>query len=302
MPTDGNRAATNLAITGAGPAVAAIVTNPADVAKTRLNMDRELQSCGKPRYAGTGDCIRRVWVAEGMAGVQRGLSFAMVRELSKGIFRYGLHEPIMRQMHPHPTPAPFVTKMNAGFASGAIAAVICNPFDLVKTRLQLEATHAHGSTAEGAGSGAVAVIMSAVRKEGWRSLWAGTQVSMVRSMLGNAGIMSVNLQLNEWVKESPHLTSNVMTDSFCAFWAACTCVAVINPVDVIRTRLYSQPLDEHGAGTLYNGAVDCARKIVSIEGPLAFYKGVTAHFIRVGPHVVLTFMFINSMKRLAGTA
>ena len=70
----------------------------------------------------------------------------------------------------------------------------------------------------------------------------------------------------------------------------------------MRTRLYSQPLNPQGAGVLYENAIDCSRKMLAIEGPLAFYKGVTAHFFRVGPHVVLTFMFINSMKRLMGTA
>jgi solute carrier family 25 protein 34/35 len=305
--TDGHtsvfKTTTNTAITAVGPAFAAMFTNPADVAKTRLNMDRELQSAGSvPRYSGTVDCVRRIWAEEGMAGVQRGLSFALVREVSKGLFRYGLHEPIMNQMHQEPTPAPFSTKLLAGFASGAIAAVICNPLDLIKTRLQLEATHAQGAVADGAGSGPFAVIAGAVRREGLSSLMTGTQVSVVRSMLGNGAIMGVNLQLNEWVKDTLQMQKNVATDAFCAFFAATACVAVINPVDVVRTRLYSQPLDEAGAGKLYAGAVDAVRKIVAIEGPLAFYKGVTAHFIRVGPHVVITFMFINSLKRLCGTA
>lgn len=234
---------TNVAITGVGPAVAAIFTNPADVAKTRLNMDRELQSSGsKPRYAGTLDCLRRIWTTEGMNGVQRGLSFALVREVSKGLFRYGLHEPIMQQMHTQPTPAPLSTKLLAGFASGAIAALICNPFDLIKTRLQLEPTHAQGL---GAGSGPVAVLREAIQREGARSLWAGTQVSMVRSMLGTAAIMGVNLQLQEWMTHTLRVRTNVATDVFCSFFAATACVAVINPVDVPalpRSRTVPAPL------------------------------------------------------------
>ena len=71
--------------------------------------------------------------------------------------------------------------------------------------------------------------------------------------------------------------------------------------DAAKEKL-SARLEERGVGTLYSGAVDCAHKMLSIEGPQAFYKGVTAHFVRVGPHVVLTFVFINSMKRLVGTA
>ena len=64
-----------------------------------------------------------------------------------------------------------------------------------------------------------------------------------------------------------------------------------------RTRLYSQPLDSHGKGVLYDGALDCAWKILRIEGVLAFYKGATAHFLRVGPHTMLTFVFIGLLRR-----
>ena len=130
-------AAIDLAIKSAGPAAAAIFTNPFDVAKTRLNLDRELQSsASRPHYRGTIDCILRTWDAEGMAGVQRGLSFALIREATKGVFRIGLHEPIVKRLHPSSAaPAPFYKKVLAGFGSGAIAALITNPLDLIKTRL-----------------------------------------------------------------------------------------------------------------------------------------------------------------------
>jgi solute carrier family 25 protein 34/35 len=98
------------------------------------------------------------------------------------------------------------------------------------------------------------------------------------------------------------MTPGIATDAGCAFVAATAVVACINPVDVVRTRLYSQPLDAHGSGVLYASAVDCARQVLRVEGPFAFYKGVTAHFMRVGPQVVLTFVFIASLKRAAGTA
>ena len=73
------------------PALSALVTNPADVAKTRLNMDRELlPPTAVPRYRGVMDCLRSIGQAEGIAGLQRGLSFVLVREASKNAFRLGL--------------------------------------------------------------------------------------------------------------------------------------------------------------------------------------------------------------------
>jgi len=44
---------TNFATAAAGPALACIITNPADVAKTRLNLERELQSTEMSRAVST---------------------------------------------------------------------------------------------------------------------------------------------------------------------------------------------------------------------------------------------------------
>ena len=43
----------------------------------------------------------------------------------------------------------------------------------------------------------------------------------------------------------------------------------MQPFEIIKVRLQTQPKD----AKIYNGIVDCAKKIVLNEGPLAFYKG-----------------------------
>lgn len=72
----------------------------------------------------------------------------------------------------------------------------------------------------------------------------------------------------------------------------------INPLDVIRTRLYNQPFDAHGNGLWYKNGVDAAIKVMRTEGPLAFYKGAWTHFMRLGPHLVLVFIFHEQLKRI----
>eukprot|EP00966_Prymnesium_polylepis_P177639 4114036-Prymnesium_polylepis.1 len=79
--------------------------------------------------------------------------------------------------------------------------------------------------------------------------------------------------------------------------AALTTTVAINPIDVVRVRLYSQPTRADGAGALYAGSLDCARKVVGAEGVRALWKGVSAAFLRIGPHTVLTFTFIGVMRR-----
>lgn len=66
----------------------------------------------------------------------------------------------------------------------------------------------------------------------------------------------------------------------------------MTPFDVVATRLYNQPVDPTtGRGRLYSGIFDCMGKIFRSEGILAFYKGLTASFIRIGPHTVLSLSF-----------
>ena len=70
----------------------------------------------------------------------------------------------------------------------------------------------------------------------------------------------------------------------------------MNPIDVVRTRYYNQPY-VNGEGALYTSGLDAVRKISEKEGFKAFYKGFTSHFLRIGPHFCLTFVFLGIMRR-----
>ena len=283
----------NFATAAAGPALACIFTNPADVAKTRLNLERELKVSSMSRATGSFEVMRRTFATEGIAGLQRGLQLAMVREASKNTFRIGLYQPIVDAMHGAKAgPAPLTVLLPAAMASGSISALITNPLDLLKTRLQLDGAHVRGAASSGSAREMCAAI---VREEGVAGLWRGTGVSMARSGFGAAALLPTNSRLKEFA--SAWMPPGVLSDGFCALGAGAANVATINPVDVVRTRLYSQPVDHSGKGLLYDGAADAARKILTIEGAPAFYKGATAHFLRVGPHTMLTFVFIGVMRR-----
>lgn len=56
----------------------------------------------------------------------------------------------------------------------------------------------------------------------------------------------------------------------------------------------------NGVGTLYRNAGECAAKTVAAEGPLALYKGASAHFMRAGPHTVLTLLLLDRLQRALG--
>ena len=159
------------AVSSASPALAAVATNPIEVVKVR-------QQAGGAESAnarrGIVSSLVHIGRSEGVAGLQAGLALAVVREASKAFFRIGCFQPILDAMHePGSGPAPVAKRMASGMSSGAIAALVCNPIELVKTRQQ--------SAGHMPGGHALARLRQIYRTDGLQGLWRGTGVSMARS-------------------------------------------------------------------------------------------------------------------------
>lgn len=73
----------------------------------------------------------------------------------------------------------------------------------------------------------------------------------------------------------------------------------MNPFDVASTRMYNQQSNaNHKGGALYKNGIDCLIKTVKVEGFPALYKGFSAHYLRIGPHTIFTFVFLEQVKKL----
>ncbi len=87
-----------------------------------------------------------------------------------------------------------------------------------------------------------------------------------------------------------HFGASLVTSFFvCVF---------MNPFDVASTRMYNQHSSTTGSGggVLYKNGIDCLVKTVRVEGFPALYKGFTTHYLRIGPHTILTFVFLERLK------
>lgn len=166
---------------------AVLFTNPFDTIKVRLQLQGQ-GTLGKtpPVYKNTFDAMFKIIRQEGLKGLQKGLAPAILREGSKNLFRIGMYDPIIKLMHdPKKGSAPAWKRMLAGSICGMMGAMACNPFELVKTRLQsassatLAVGHQHGYTS------VWGAIKSIYKTEGMRGIYRGTVLSMARSMVGS---------------------------------------------------------------------------------------------------------------------
>jgi solute carrier family 25 protein 34/35 len=236
--------------------------------------------------------MRHIYLTDGSLGLQAGLRMAVVREASKAFFRIGLFDPLLGQLHdPARGSAPLYKRMLAGMTSGAIAALVCNPIELVKTRQQA----GHGGDKF---SGPIDGLRKLHASEGVVGMWRGTGVSMIRSAAVTGPHLTTYTGVKDlfvrkgWLNDAPplHILASLA--------GGLTGILCNHPIDLIRNRLYDQPVAADGRGLHYTGAVDCARKLVRAEGAAALYRGFMAHYIRVGPHYVITFTILEQLKRI----
>mmetsp|Transcript_3862 Transcript_3862/g.4448 ORF Transcript_3862/g.4448 Transcript_3862/m.4448 type:complete len:306 (+) Transcript_3862:258-1175(+) len=292
------KAITDMTSAGLGASTAVLFTNPLDVAKTRLQMTNELVAANKatniPRYHGPYDCIKKTYASEGLSGVQRGLNVAIVREFCKCCIRIGMYDPIMRAIHTdRNTPAPMYKRFFAGCICGVSSALMFNPFDIAKTRAQAAGSLLSTSHYDIRSNASVMEIFSGIaRNEGVSKLWYGTTVNASRGLTFTAVLLPVNSKLKETLKTKTGISDGIFLDTLCPFIGSFFGILVMNPVDVVRTRIYNQPGQK-----LYSGPLNAIYKIGKIEGVTAFWKGAVSHYLRVGPHTVLTFIFMGYIRR-----
>jgi hypothetical protein len=80
--------------------------------------------------------------------------------------------------------------------------------------------------------------------------------------------------------------------------ASAATVAIMIPMDTIKTRLVVQSSLKALSGTPYKGIVDCAIRITREEGIKTFYRGLTPRLISVVPMVGIQFGVYEAMKRI----
>lgn len=116
---------------------------------------------------------RSMYIAEGVTSFTKGLVPAVSRAMIYGGLRLGLYAPIRDAIHSSPGAyhSSLTTKLAAGALSGAIAAAVTNPLDLVKTRLQ----------GQGRVSNPLTLVRELVATSGVAGLWKGTAAGATRA-------------------------------------------------------------------------------------------------------------------------
>ncbi|KJE95007.1 solute carrier family 25 member 34 [Capsaspora owczarzaki ATCC 30864] len=291
---------------GMASLMACLFSNPFEVVKTRLQLQGELLARGNyvKAYNNAGHAFITIARQEGLRALQRGLSPALAYQLFMNGTRLGVFDPIRRNLialtH-EPTSQRQLIAFNvaSGAISGAIGASIGSPFFLIKSRIQAQTSakgvafgHQHNY------KGVVDAFRQIYAQEGLLGFFRGVNGAVPRVMVGSAVQLSSYDFIKRLVMRETGWDNSFPTHLLSSFGAGFVVTVFMNPFDVVSTRLYNQQVVD-GKGAMYNGLIDCFRKVRASEGVRGFYKGFSAHYFRLAPHTVLTFIFWEQLKKLS---
>ncbi|KAI6012427.1 mitochondrial carrier [Pisolithus orientalis] len=295
---------------GLAACIAVTVSNPAEVAKTRMQLQGELAKGGGERvYKHALDVLSKTWRNEGIRGLQRGLGPAMLLNGS----RLGLYEPFRRTINrvigrPVTDQIP-LTSVTAGAVSGALGAALGNPLFLIKARMQAYSPALPVGT-QHFYKNSFDALSTIWKSEKIRGLYRGVDAAILRTAMGS----SVQLPTYNWTKNQLITRGILPANSVWTYLASssvsgvCVCL-VMQPADTALTRMYNQPTvmgpDGKRRGSLYKSPIDCLWKTFKVEGVYGWYKGSTAHFLRIAPHTIITLtandIILTAYGRLASS-
>lgn len=151
--------------------------------------------------------------------------------------------------------------------------LIGQPFDIVKVRLQTTTQY----------TGALDAATSIYRNEGALAFYKGT----LTPLIGIGACVSVQFGGFHYARrqfEARNKARGAKGElSYGQYYASGAFAGIANtvlssPIEHIRIRLQTQP---HGVNRLYNGPIDCVKKLSAHQGVLGgLYRGTAVTFIR----------------------
>jgi solute carrier family 25 (mitochondrial aspartate/glutamate transporter), member 12/13 len=165
----------------------------------------------------------------------------------------------------------------AGAGAGASQVVVSNPLEIVKIRLQVMG-ELRGAVSKGS--------FEIVQELGMEGLYRGASACFLRDIPFSAIYFPVYAALkksfaSEESKNSPE--SLLLAGTLAGALAASS----VTPADVIKTRLQ---VEARTGQIAYTSLLDCFTKILTLEGPSAFFKGVMPRVFRSGPQFGVTLL------------
>ncbi|XP_047359706.1 mitochondrial glutamate carrier 1-like isoform X1 [Vespa velutina] len=260
------------------------VVFPLDLVKTRLQ-NQVIGPHGERMYSSMLDCFKKTYKAEGYFGMYKGSGVNILLITPEKAIKLTANDTFRHYLSTGPgQQLPLQREMLAGGLAGACQIVITTPMELLKIQMQdagrvAAAARESGKTVPKVS--ALSLTKDLLRQRGILGLYQGTGATALRDVTFSVIYFPLFARLNNLGPKREDGSSVF----WCSFLAGCaagsTAALLVNPFDVIKTRL--QAIKKAPGEPTYDGVIDCIRKTLVNEGPVAFFKGGACRMIVIAP-------------------
>lgn len=266
---------------------ATMFVQPLDLVKTRMQISGEGGSA--KLYKNSFEAVTTILRTEGVTGIYAGLSAGLLRQATYTTSRMGIYQSLSDHFsNNNAVSLGFLQKASIGVFSGGVAAFFGTPTEVALIRMS---TDGKLPAAERRGyKNAFDAIFRIAKEEKVTALWNGAGPTVIRAMVVNGAQLASYSQAKENLLATNYLKEGILLH-FCASMISGLITTIASmPVDIVKTRVQrsSQPTN---AGKVFGN-------IIKNEGILSLWKGFTPYYARLGPHTVLTFIFLEQFNQI----
>ncbi|EDW93452.1 mitochondrial 2-oxoglutarate/malate carrier protein [Drosophila yakuba] len=274
---------------GTSGMLATCLVQPLDLLKTRMQISGTL---GTREYRNSFEVLSKVFKNEGMLSLYNGLSAGLLRQATYTTAKLGVYQMELDWYRKNFGNDPsMVASMAMGIVAGAFGAMCGNPAEVAlirmmsDNRLMPEERRNYKNVGD--------AFVRIVKDEDVVGLWRGCLPTVGRAMVVNmvqlASYSLMKDQLRGYLHDGIplHLTAALMSGLLTT-----TCSM---PLDMAKTRI--QQMRVIDGKPEYSGTIDVLKRVVKNEGAFAIWKGFTPYLIRMGPHTILSFVFLEQMNK-----
>jgi len=270
-------AAIQLTAGGSAGCIEVMIMHPLDLIKTRFQLQNNNMQ-GQQQYSGVRDCARKMYQQEGLFSFWKGLLPPILVETPKRAWKFFTFEQFQKIFLFGREKPGALTYSLAGLGSGVTEAIIVNPFEVVKVKMQ--SNRSHQSQTPSTWSVAREIIKEdGIGRNGL--LGKGITATMGRNGFFNMIYFGFYHTTKTWLPSSQDPKLEFGRKVILGLTAGTLGCCVNIPFDVAKSRIQGpQPV----AGvTKYRGTARVIAMVYKEEGFLALYKGLVPKIMRLGP-------------------
>ncbi|KAF4982838.1 hypothetical protein FZEAL_1630 [Fusarium zealandicum] len=239
---------------------------------------------------GAAACMAVCFTRDGIPSLWTGLSASILRQGTYSTARFGFHTYFSDKLLNYTGAEKLSVSQNMACAgvAGGVAGIVGNPAEVILVRMCADGAKAPAQQFRY--SNAFGALARVYGDEGIRAFWKGLAPNIARSVLMNVSQIATYSSAKQYLTSQLGLGDDTKTHALSSLMAGTMATTICAPADVLKSRIQSSAGKEGLAQVLRTGLRE--------EGVRFLMRGWTPAWLRLTPHTVLTFVFMEKLRHL----